>query len=228
MTEPASQEPPPPHDDENEDALVPLLLTVFALYLAWRGANAGFRGSAATVRRVLSLDQIASGALAGVAQRAIADQRAASGRAGDELWTSTPDAVRDAVEVGLSTLADALLWTDSRTHGDPSTSDSGTAEPGEATVPTGEDPPSLLARLLATTVSNAAVLAAAGYAGWTRKTWRSRGDSRVREAHQILDGRTVGVNDAFEVLGHKLRFPGDPEAPFGLIVNCRCRLILSR
>jgi HK97 family phage portal protein len=56
------------------------------------------------------------------------------------------------------------------------------------------------------------------------KTWITRKDSRVRNAHKFLEGKTVDFGDGFVVEGIALRFPGDPVAPPGLTFNCRCRL----
>ena len=56
------------------------------------------------------------------------------------------------------------------------------------------------------------------------KTWITRKDSRVRNAHKFLEGKTVGFGDGFIVDGLALRFPGDPVAPPALTFNCRCRL----
>ena len=56
------------------------------------------------------------------------------------------------------------------------------------------------------------------------KTWITRKDSRVRNAHKFLEGKTVNFGDGFVVDGIALRFPGDPVAPPALTFNCRCRL----
>ena len=56
------------------------------------------------------------------------------------------------------------------------------------------------------------------------KTWLTRKDSRVRNAHKFLEGKTVEFGDGFVVDGLVLRFPGDPIAPPALTYNCRCRL----
>lgn len=61
-------------------------------------------------------------------------------------------------------------------------------------------------------------------AGLPRKKWLARKDSRVREAHRFLDGKSVDIADGFAVDGSTLRFPGDPLAPPHLTINCRCRL----
>lgn len=229
MTDP---QPPPesssPQTEDDEASLIPVLLTVYALYRLWRGANHGFHGNAATVRRVLDLERTVGQALSNVALRALEWQRMQVGRQGDQLWSGTTQAVRDAVNVGLDVLADALLWTDRNTTGTPSTSDSGGGAPGEPTLPTAADPPALLAQLVATAVANAAMVSAAAAAGWTRKTWQTRRDERVRETHRLLQGQTRPLGDAFEVQGHKIRFPGDPEVPLSLRAGCRCWLTMAR
>ena len=228
MTDP--QQPPPdePAEPRDEtDALVPALLTVYALYLAWRGAHAGFRGNAAAVERALNLPAHIGGALLAVAQRALGDQRAQAGRAGDEFWTHVDAAARVAAETGMQVLAEALLWTDRRTAGDPSTTDVG-GRAGEATVPTASDPPTLLAGMVATAVANAARMAAAELAGWSTKTWETRRDNRVRDAHRALQGQTEPLGSPFLSGDAKLQFPGDPSAPIGLRANCRCWLRFGR
>jgi hypothetical protein len=57
-----------------------------------------------------------------------------------------------------------------------------------------------------------------------RKTWVTRKDGRVRDAHRLLHGKSVPVADGFLVDGEMLRFPGDPLAPPSLTIGCRCRL----
>ncbi len=55
------------------------------------------------------------------------------------------------------------------------------------------------------------------------KHWRSAGDGRVRHSHRVLNGQSVGFNDAFlSPWGNRLRFPGDPEAPISETSGCRC------
>lgn len=223
MTEPAppTQEPP---QDEDEASLLPALLAAHAAYLAWRGAHSSFQGHVLTVIRDLSLPAMVGNQLLHIAARALDRQRQAAGRNGDQLWEHAAVAEQQAAEVGLHTLAEALLWTDSHTRGDPSTSDSGDAQRGEATVPTAADPPFLLAGMVATAVANAAQTIAATLAGWATKTWVTRGDERVRLAHARLQGTTVLLHEPFVTGGHKLQYPGDPSAPIGLRANCRCSL----
>jgi HK97 family phage portal protein len=55
-----------------------------------------------------------------------------------------------------------------------------------------------------------------------RRTWRTRGDGRVRESHRRAEGQTVGLGSAFVVGDALLRFPGDPLAPPSETAGCRC------
>lgn len=65
------------------------------------------------------------------------------------------------------------------------------------------------------------------------KVWISRKDLRTRRIprnsydHFDMDGKTVGYNEPFISLGKKgdtvvAEYPGDPNAPAGFTVNCRC------
>lgn len=63
--------------------------------------------------------------------------------------------------------------------------------------------------------------------GFASKGWVTRHDDRVRPAHVHADGQTVGIYASFEVGGFQLRFPGDPLAPAGLVINCRCVMIAA-
>ncbi len=57
------------------------------------------------------------------------------------------------------------------------------------------------------------------------KTWRATHDSRTRFSHAVLHGQAVGFYDAFQSpSGARLMFPGDPSAPAGEHVNCRCQM----
>lgn len=58
-----------------------------------------------------------------------------------------------------------------------------------------------------------------------RRVWRSAGDFRVRHTHRALNGDTAGLNEAFiSESGARLMFPGDPSAPAGETIGCRCQL----
>lgn len=57
------------------------------------------------------------------------------------------------------------------------------------------------------------------------KTWRSAMDERVRHTHSVLNGQTVGFDEAFaSPSGAFLRYPHDPQAPTAETVMCRCHM----
>lgn len=57
------------------------------------------------------------------------------------------------------------------------------------------------------------------------KTWLTCSDSRVRDAHAKMDGKTIDENDFFLVDGYKCSGPGDSSLPAHLICGCRCSLV---
>lgn len=58
-----------------------------------------------------------------------------------------------------------------------------------------------------------------------KQTWVATLDGRTRHEHRVLDGQTREVGEYFEAEGYKIRYPGDPEAAYAMIMNCRCTLI---
>lgn len=58
-----------------------------------------------------------------------------------------------------------------------------------------------------------------------KQTWVATLDGRTRHEHRVLDGQTRDVGEYFEVEDYKIRYPGDPEADYAMIMNCRCTLI---
>jgi len=54
------------------------------------------------------------------------------------------------------------------------------------------------------------------------KEWVSRRDGVVREAHFELDNQRIPMDSFYLYNGIKLDRPRDPNAPIGLIANCRC------
>lgn len=60
--------------------------------------------------------------------------------------------------------------------------------------------------------------------GYTKKTWVTMHDSRVRKSHVYADGETVGVWDAFSIGDSEMMFPCDPSlgANPREIIRCRC------
>ena len=76
----------------------------------------------------------------------------------------------------------------------------------------------------AQTAYNAGVYFGSKQIGASTKTWISSKDTKVRSEHRLLDGKSVGVGNPFEVNGLLIRFPGDPLSPPQMTINCRCRL----
>ena len=79
----------------------------------------------------------------------------------------------------------------------------------------------LIARTETTSTANGARYMEAQAHGITEMRWISSRDAQVRESHAELDGRVAGMGETF---GYGLRFPGDPEAEAGQVVNCRCSI----
>lgn len=57
------------------------------------------------------------------------------------------------------------------------------------------------------------------------KVWVATTDARTRDSHFAADGQRVGLDEPFSVGGHRLRYPGDPQAPASESVNCRCTVL---
>ena len=53
-----------------------------------------------------------------------------------------------------------------------------------------------------------------------RKEWVSAADERTREDHAAADGQIVGMDDAFDVGGESLMYPGDPAGSPENVINC--------
>lgn len=85
-----------------------------------------------------------------------------------------------------------------------------------------EDRAVLIARTEAAGMASAASSLQWRELGIETHTWLTSQDERVRHSHQSLDGKTVRIGDIF---GFNLRWPGDPQADAGEVVNCRCTTI---
>lgn len=71
--------------------------------------------------------------------------------------------------------------------------------------------------------SNAGAHAQVAFLGLSgTQEWLATEDGRTRQAHADADGQRVSLGQAFTVGGYTLHYPGDPAAPAGEIVNCRC------
>lgn len=63
-----------------------------------------------------------------------------------------------------------------------------------------------------------------------RKTWKHKGDERVRDSHREMGGQSVRVDQPFVTpRGARLNFPGDDSlgAPESETAGCRCRLVFK-
>lgn len=65
-------------------------------------------------------------------------------------------------------------------------------------------------------------LAANTYEYKTKKRWIAVHDSRTRHWHLDADGQTVDIDQAFNIGGEMMDFPGDPDASAANVINCRC------
>ncbi len=56
------------------------------------------------------------------------------------------------------------------------------------------------------------------------KEWVTVGDEKVRDTHVAADGQERDLDEAYEVGGHLMMYPGDTRfnAPMSEIINCRC------
>ncbi|MBM0227969.1 phage minor head protein, partial [Micromonospora sp. ATA51] len=57
------------------------------------------------------------------------------------------------------------------------------------------------------------------------KVWVATHDERTRPDHRDADGQRVALDGVFMVGGVPMRYPGDPAAPPGQTVQCRCTMI---
>lgn len=86
----------------------------------------------------------------------------------------------------------------------------------------------LIARTESCSTMNAGAMELYKAEGIRMKSWLSVQDDRTRDAHLIMDGVTIPVEDKFEVPatsqseGAWMDYAGDPSAPAGQVCNCRC------
>jgi SPP1 gp7 family putative phage head morphogenesis protein len=87
---------------------------------------------------------------------------------------------------------------------------------------------SLIARTESCTTMNAGSNELYKAEGIIQKEWISVQDDRTRDAHLIMDGTVIPVEEKFEVPaddnteGAFMEYPGDATAPAGQVCNCRC------
>lgn len=86
----------------------------------------------------------------------------------------------------------------------------------------------LIARTESCTTMNAGSNLLYKSEGIEQKLWISARDDRTRDAHLIMDGTVIGIDEKFDVPGFDsvegamMDYPGDATAPAGQVCNCRC------
>lgn len=60
------------------------------------------------------------------------------------------------------------------------------------------------------------------------KVWVAIDDARTRESHNLADDQVRPLDQPFAVGRALLMHPGDPAAPLGEIINCRCAMLIRR
>lgn len=84
----------------------------------------------------------------------------------------------------------------------------------------------VIARTESTTAANKGALLGAESADYeTGKVWIPIIDNRTRLDHRLMnDEPAIAMNEAFNVGGNPMQYPGDPTAPAKEVVQCRCAL----
>ena len=83
----------------------------------------------------------------------------------------------------------------------------------------------LIARTETVSAVNGGTLLGYQQSGFVKeKEWLAVEDEHTRPDHQDADGQQVAVDDAFDVGGEELQYPGDPDGSPEEICNCRCTI----
>ena len=210
--------------------------------LAYARTGGRIAGLPFTIARKVGYYAVVAVALEALAAQSLEHQRTWVGRRqADELWLGTDVGLAAGVEAGLTTLAQAAQHIARAARADEATGGSpGISLPGEPYDPQAVEharsyaDPGKLALPVVQSVKHSAQLAAAEAAGWTRKRWIDRKDTRVRASHAFLGSRTyefhtVGILEPFVTIeDNKLWYPGDTSAPIEEWIRCRCWLQLLR
>lgn len=237
MTTPQQTQPPPDVQvgtvEQDQSSIVPVILASIATYLALKQV---VKGPWRNVAAMVGLTGVAGNALDRLARRGMVRMGSRAGkRAAATLWAAHEKAVAAGVDAGLQGLVKVILGVQDRldearrlieqAHTDP-------ALPLPKFDPDAATPRAVVSRLVllntAADLVDAVIYATQNTAAqltqnWT-KQWKSRGDSRVRPAHQDLDGVTIPALETFRSPAGDIRFPHDPAAPLSQVINCRCRL----
>jgi len=69
--------------------------------------------------------------------------------------------------------------------------------------------------------------AGALYKDWgvEKREWLATNDARTRPEHVAASGQIRTVDQAFDVGGYSLMYPGDPSGPPDQTINCRCTIL---
>lgn len=59
-------------------------------------------------------------------------------------------------------------------------------------------------------------------AGVKYKRWLTSGNPNVRPAHAAANNKVVGIDEAYDVGGEPLMYPGDPDGSPENVINCHC------
>lgn len=137
-------------------------------------------------------------------------------------WLSTMAAERSRLIVGTTREALKVTLAEGVAAGENSTK---LRQRIQATVTdAGAVRANTIARTEIVQASNYATTEAHREAGIEQREWLATQDDRVRDEHMALDGRTVGIDEAFEIDGSRGMYPGG----FGvaaLDINCRCAVL---
>jgi len=80
-----------------------------------------------------------------------------------------------------------------------------------------------IARTETTAAANYSASISSSVSGYVmQKEWISSLDKRTRDPHRFANGTRVLEYEKFEVNGELLKYPGDPTASGGNVINCRC------
>lgn len=63
--------------------------------------------------------------------------------------------------------------------------------------------------------------------GYTRKTWITEGDKKVRKTHREVDMKEIPIDEYFLVGDSLMMYPHDFNAEAKETVNCRCSIVYS-
>lgn len=223
-------------------AVTPALAAFVAAVLAYSRSSGHLLGSPLTVAKKIGYYGAVAAIISQISGRALDHQRAFAGkRAAEELWEGQDAGMAAGEEAALKALSQAARVIARKARADEAAGGSpGISLPGEPYDPEAPDhaksysDPEQIALPVVQNTRHAAQLAAAEAAGWTRKTWIDKHDTRVRASHAFLGSpkyefHTVPIGEPFVTIeDSKLWYPGDTSGPVHEWIRCRCWMKLSR